>query len=132
MSSEEWPTHRIALEAWLNPDNFDQNGFQLRPLSEYRSGPTYPSTPSDERISNTGHPSVARPDPTDVRVVFDFDVSFSNGGGIQGQDFRLDIGEESIDDHALAALIVENLRLLMVDGVAITNKRYVRERHKRR
>ena len=25
------------------------------------------------------------------RVKFDFEVDFSNGGGLQGQDFRLDI-----------------------------------------
>lgn len=27
----------------------------------------------------------------DKRVCFDFEIDFSNGGGIQGQDFRLDI-----------------------------------------
>jgi RimJ/RimL family protein N-acetyltransferase len=30
---EEWPDRRQRLEAWLDPDNFDQNGHQLRPLS---------------------------------------------------------------------------------------------------
>jgi hypothetical protein len=28
---------------------------------------------------------------TERRVVFDFVIAFTNGGGIQGQDFRLDI-----------------------------------------
>ncbi|MEI2442882.1 cyclase, partial [Priestia megaterium] len=26
----------------------------------------------------------------DKRVIFDFEVDFTNGGGIQGQEFRLD------------------------------------------
>jgi len=30
------------------------------------------------------------------RVKFDFEVDFSNGGGLQGQDFRLDIEGEDI------------------------------------
>ena len=40
------------------------------------------------------------------RVVFDFEVDFSNGGGLQGQDFRLDIDGEDISDAELAAYIV--------------------------
>ena len=31
---EEWPERRQRLETWLHPDNFDQNGHQLRPLSK--------------------------------------------------------------------------------------------------
>jgi kynurenine formamidase len=67
----------------------------------------------------------------DRRVQFDFEVDFSNGGGIQGQGFRLDIDGEGIDDDALAAYIVRDLRLLMVGEVRILNKRIIRERHKR-
>lgn len=67
----------------------------------------------------------------DTRVVFDFDVTFSNGGGIQGQGFRLDIDGRTISDEALAEYIVEDMRLLMVDAVVILNKRYVKEPHKR-
>lgn len=69
---------------------------------------------------------------TDNRVVFDFEVTFSNGGGIQGQDFRLDIDGSDISDRALADYIVEDLRLLMVERVDIVNKRYVVEPHKRK
>lgn len=68
---------------------------------------------------------------TDRRVQFDFEVDFSNGGGIQGQGFRLDIDGEDIDDAALADTIVRDLRLLMVGAVRIRNKRIVAERHKR-
>ncbi|MDC8012637.1 cyclase family protein [Tahibacter soli] len=67
----------------------------------------------------------------DKRVAFDFEVDFSNGGGIQGQGFRLDIDGDDIDDAALAAYIVRDLRLLMVGAVRILNKTIIRERHKR-
>ena len=68
---------------------------------------------------------------TEKRVVFDFDVRFSNGGGIQGQDFRLDVAGDDIADDALAAYIIRDLRLLMVAEVRILNKRIVAEPHKR-
>jgi hypothetical protein len=67
----------------------------------------------------------------DMRVQFDFAVTFTNGGGLQGQDFRLDIEGDTIEDEALADVIVEDLRLLMVDAVTILKKTYVNEPHKR-
>jgi kynurenine formamidase len=69
--------------------------------------------------------------PADKRVLFDFAVEFSNGGGIQGQDFRLDIDGETIDDADLAAYIVRDMRLLMVKQVQILKKQVITERHKR-
>lgn len=69
---------------------------------------------------------------TQRRVVFDFEVAFSNGGGIQGQGFRLDIYGPEIEDEALARYIVDDMRLLMVREVRILNKRIIRERHKRK
>ncbi len=68
---------------------------------------------------------------TEKRVQFDFEVDFSNGGGIQGQGFRLDIGGDDISDQELADYIVKDLRLLMVGEVRILNKRVILERHKR-
>jgi arylformamidase len=68
---------------------------------------------------------------TDRRVQFDFEVDFSNGGGLQGQDFRLDIEGEDISEEALARYIVEDMRLLMVEEVRILNKEIIAERHKR-
>jgi arylformamidase len=68
---------------------------------------------------------------TDKRVRFDFEVDFSNGGGIQGQDFRLDIDGDYISDEDLADYIVQDLRLLMVGDVRILNKEIISERHKR-
>nr|WP_295923664.1 cyclase family protein [uncultured Dyadobacter sp.] len=65
------------------------------------------------------------------RVVFDFEITFTNGGGIQGQDFRLDIAGKTISDQELADYIVQDLRLLMVGKVDILNKHYIDEPHKR-
>ena len=67
----------------------------------------------------------------DKRVVFDFEIDFSNGGGLQGQDFRLDIEGDDIEDAALAQYIVEDMRLLMVGEVRILNKKIITEKHKR-
>lgn len=71
-------------------------------------------------------------DGDDRRVVFDFEVDFINGGGLQGQEFRLDIDGDEIADDALADYLVRDLRLLMVGEVRILRKRIVREPHKRR
>jgi hypothetical protein len=68
---------------------------------------------------------------TQRRVKFDFEVHFSNGGGLQGQDFRLDIEGEDISEEQLARYIVEDMRLLMVEEVRILNKEIIAERHKR-
>lgn len=68
---------------------------------------------------------------TDKRACFDFEVRFSNGGGLQGQGFRLDIDGDDVDDETLAAHIVRDLRLLMVGEVRILNKAIIEERHKR-
>ncbi|WP_266156887.1 cyclase family protein [Dyella silvatica] len=73
---------------------------------------------------------------SEQRVCFDFEIDFSNGGGIQGQDFRLDIAADAIhaddiSDNALAAIIVNDLRLLMVGEVRILHKRIIQEQHKR-
>jgi len=65
------------------------------------------------------------------RVLFDFEIDFTNGGGIQGQDFRLDIAGDDIADAALADYIVADMRLLMVGAVRILNKRIIAEPHKR-
>lgn len=67
----------------------------------------------------------------DKRVKFDFEIDFTNGGGIQGQEFRLDIEGEDISDEELAEYIVRDMRLLMVGEVRILNKEIIVEEHKR-
>jgi hypothetical protein len=66
----------------------------------------------------------------DKRVKFDFEMRFTNGGGIQGQDFRLDIEGDDISDNELAEYIVKDMRLLMVRDVRIINKEIITEKHK--
>jgi arylformamidase len=93
-------------------------------LRQSREDPELPQAPTEGE-------AVMAMDVDDRRVRFDFEVEFSNGGGLQGQDFRLDIDGEDIADEDLAAEIVRDLRLLMVGEVRILNKQIVRERHKR-
>ncbi len=75
--------------------------------------------------------SGARSAAVQKRALFDFEIAFRNGGGLRGWDFRLDIDGDDIGDDALAALIVADLRLLMVERVEIERKRIVDEPHKR-
>ncbi|WON92492.1 cyclase family protein [Sphingobacterium sp. UGAL515B_05] len=66
------------------------------------------------------------------RVKFDFEIFFTNGGSIKGEDFRLDISGDDIIDSALADYIVEDMQLLMVGKVNILNKEILIEPHKRK
>ncbi|MEI2454317.1 MULTISPECIES: cyclase family protein [Lysobacter] len=70
--------------------------------------------------------------PLQHRVQFDFEIEFSNGGGLQGQGFRLDIDGDDIGDAELIDYIVRDLRLLMVGPARILNKRIIVEAHKRK
>lgn len=65
------------------------------------------------------------------RVKFDFEIYFTNGGNIKGEDFRLDIEGDQISDKELADYIVADLRLLMVGQTKILNKVIFEEAHKR-
>jgi uncharacterized glyoxalase superfamily protein PhnB len=76
-------------------------------------------------------PDERKTDMTEHRVVFNFEIDFSNGGGIQGQGFRLDIEGDPITDDDLAACIAGDLRLLMVGETRILKKRIIEEAHKR-
>jgi kynurenine formamidase len=67
----------------------------------------------------------------DKRVRFDFEIDFTNGGGLQGQDFRLDLAGDDISDRELADCLVRDMRLLMVGEVRIRNKVVFEEKHKR-
>ena len=67
----------------------------------------------------------------DKRVKFDFEIDFSNDGGLQGQEFRLDIPGDSISDEEFAEYIVRDMRLLMVKEVRILKKEVITEKHKR-
>jgi RimJ/RimL family protein N-acetyltransferase len=43
MLASEWPPIRAAFEAWLSPENFDEEGRQRRSLFEIRAGVPNPS-----------------------------------------------------------------------------------------
>lgn len=66
------------------------------------------------------------------RVKFDFELFFTNGGGLKGEDFRLDIEGTDISDSELIDYIVKDLQLLMVGKAAILNKQIIQEPHKRK
>jgi kynurenine formamidase len=68
----------------------------------------------------------------DKRVQFDFEVYFTNGGSLKGEEFRLDITRDSITDQELIDYIVDDLRLLMAGKVNILNKQIITEPHKRK
>jgi arylformamidase len=65
------------------------------------------------------------------RVRFDFEIYFTNGGSLRGEDFRLDIDGDDISDQALADYVIADLRLLMVGQTKILNKAIITEAHKR-
>jgi len=67
----------------------------------------------------------------DKRVEFDFEITFTNGGGIQGQNFRLDIDGDTISDQEIADYIVKDMRLLMVGSTKILHKKIIAEQHRR-
>jgi kynurenine formamidase len=69
--------------------------------------------------------------PTDHRVEFDFDLDFTNGGGLHAEGFRLDIPGEDISEADLIDLLVADLNLLMVGAVRIRNRRILTESHRR-
>ena len=58
------------------------------------------------------------------RVKFNFEIYFTNGGSIKGEDFRLDIEGDDITDKALADYLIEDMRLLMVGEARIVNKQH--------
>jgi len=67
----------------------------------------------------------------DNRVVFDFEIHFTNGGNMKGEGFRLDIEGDDIGDAALIRCLISDLWLLMVGEARIYNKKIIAEPHKR-
>ncbi len=65
------------------------------------------------------------------RAEIDFEISFSNGGGLRGEAFRIDISDPGLAESELAAALITDLGLLMADRVEIRRYRIIRERHKR-
>lgn len=66
------------------------------------------------------------------RVVFDFEIFFTNGGSIKGEGFRLDISGDDISDEELAEYLISDMNLLMAGETRIYNKQIIDEKHKRK
>jgi kynurenine formamidase len=66
----------------------------------------------------------------EYRAEFDAVVTFSNGGGLQTQGFRVDVPHPDVTEAELGALFVSSLRLLLVDRVELSAIRIFAEPHK--
>ena len=64
------------------------------------------------------------------RAVFDFRITFTNGGEITGRDFRLDVPGPDADRSVVGPLLVRHLGLLMVDSVELEPFQIVEEAHR--
>src|SRR5690606_16785498 len=132
------PASRARRSSWWNGIACVArcNRVEAQSRSAASQGPPRGNTASASGVSQArtrsgqGH-STRKASCMDKRVQFDFEVDFLNGGGLQGQGFRLDIEGDDIDDEALADHIVRDLRLLMVGAVRILNKEIIVEPHKR-
>lgn len=66
----------------------------------------------------------------DTRAVFDFVVTFGNGGSLRGEGFRLDLPRADAREEEIARMLVAHLGLLMVDRVELRNVRRLEEPHR--
>jgi hypothetical protein len=64
------------------------------------------------------------------RAVFDFRITFANGGEITGRDFRLDVPGPDVGRSDVGLLLVPHLGLLMVDQVELDPFQVVEEPHR--
>ena len=69
-------------------------------------------------------------DMTAHRASFDATVTFTNGGHLTVDGFRVDIPSADATPAEIAHLFVASLSLLMVDEVAISNIAIIDEPHK--
>jgi len=67
---------------------------------------------------------------TQYRAVFDAEVTFSNGGGLQAQGFRVDLPGPEVTAEELSRLFLTSLDLLLADSVTVHDVRVIEEAHK--
>jgi arylformamidase len=67
--------------------------------------------------------------PLQYRAEFDAVVTFSNGGGLQAQGFRVDVPHADVTEAEISALFVSACRLLMVGSVELSNVRIFADPH---
>jgi arylformamidase len=66
----------------------------------------------------------------EYRAQFDATVTFSNGGALHAEAFRVDVPSPDTSEQEVAALFVASLGLLMVDRVQLRGLRVFPEAHK--
>jgi kynurenine formamidase len=66
----------------------------------------------------------------DTRAIFDFVVTFTNGGSLRGEGFRLDLPRADLAEGEIARLLVAHLGLLMVEKVELRQLRRIEEPHR--
>jgi kynurenine formamidase len=64
------------------------------------------------------------------RAVFDARVTFSNGGGLTAEGFRVDLPGPDTSEQRVGELFLASLGLLLTDQVHISELRVVREQHR--
>ena len=69
-------------------------------------------------------------EPTEYRAHFGFEIAFANGGGMQGEGFRLDLPSPDLDAEAVGLLLVRHLGLALVEAVVLSDLRIVAEQHR--
>jgi kynurenine formamidase len=67
---------------------------------------------------------------TEYRAQFDAVVTFSNGGGLRADRFRVDVPGPDATEQDIAALFIASLNLLMVDAVELRNVSVFAEPHR--
>ena len=66
----------------------------------------------------------------EFRAQFDTVVTFSNGGGLRADGFRVDVPGPDVTEQDVASLFIASLNLLMVDSVELRNLSVFAEPHK--
>ncbi|HZJ56394.1 MAG TPA: cyclase family protein [Myxococcaceae bacterium] len=66
----------------------------------------------------------------ETRALFDFVVTFTNGGSLRGEGFRLDLPRADTPEGEIAGLLVAHLGLLMVERVELRQLRRIEEPHR--
>jgi kynurenine formamidase len=67
---------------------------------------------------------------TEYRAQFDAVVTFSNGGGLRADGFRVDVPGPDVTEQDVADLFIASLNLLMVEAVELGNLSVFAEPHK--
>ena len=68
--------------------------------------------------------------PPHYRAVFDAEIAFTNGGGLQAQGFRVDVASPDVSADEIGRLFVTSLDLLMAGDVHVHNVEFIEEPHK--